>query len=180
VTQPLVVDVVFSSPFDPNQPYHDLKEIIAVQKPERTTWYWYLIGLALLLLFTLLLFPKRKKKELKQIPVDAYTNAMSQLDQLARAGLASTNSNTYFVELINIFREYLHRRRNIQSFYQTTDDLGLQIQQLQLPAELNNQLLQTLRLSDLVKFAKYQPYDEEQKQSFNVIRKSIVEIENIQ
>jgi hypothetical protein len=50
-------------------------------------------------------------------------------------------------------------------------------QQLQLPQEHYTQLVQTLRLGDGVKFARFIPTIEENKQSLEVVRKSIVMIE---
>ncbi|HVG40478.1 MAG TPA: hypothetical protein VM888_02610, partial [Chitinophagaceae bacterium] len=44
--KPIIIDVTFSA-FDPAQNYHDIKDIMEVAKPERVTWYWYLIGAAL-------------------------------------------------------------------------------------------------------------------------------------
>ena len=60
-TKPIPVEVVFSSPFDPKQEYHDVKDIIGVKKPVDSNWYWYLIGAVLLLLLFLLLFPRKKE-----------------------------------------------------------------------------------------------------------------------
>ncbi|HZI00208.1 MAG TPA: BatD family protein, partial [Flavisolibacter sp.] len=62
-TKPIPITVSFSSPFNPEQEYHDVKDIMEVPKPERETWFWYLIGLLLLILLFLLLFPPNKKKD---------------------------------------------------------------------------------------------------------------------
>lgn len=179
-SKPIVIDVAFSpSPFNANQDYHDIKDILEVPKPGRDVWYWYLIGAILLLLLFLLLFPsKKKKKEDGVIKPDEniYRTSLLRLEKLKESNTADVK--IYYTELIDIFRDYLHKRKGIQSFSKTTDDLAIQVSNLQ---QVNNQqlLLQTLRLSDLVKFARFQPPASEQKGSLEIIRQSIIDIENI-
>lgn len=176
-TKPISIDVGFSSPFDPKQDYHDVKEIIEVQKPKKPTWYWYVIGALLLLGLFILLFPGRKKEPPKPPPpVDAYQAAIAELDKLKKEQ-ASKEVKAFYIELVDVFRKYLHQRKGIQSFSKTTDDLAVQIKSLHLPAGLYNDLVQTLRLSDAVKFAKFTPDSGENNESFEVIRKSIDIIE---
>jgi hypothetical protein len=73
----------------------------------------------------------------------------------------------------------LHRRKNIQSFSKTTEDLGKQVGQLHIPGSDYQQLLEVLQLSDFVKFARYKPSLSENQVSYDVIKKSIASIENI-
>ena len=62
-TRPLKIDVAFSpSPFDVNQPYHDVREIIDVKKPPESRWYWYLLFVVILVALLLLIFPPKRKK----------------------------------------------------------------------------------------------------------------------
>lgn len=176
-TKPITIDVGFSSPFDPKQEYHDVKEIIEVQQPEKTTWYWYAIGALLLLVLFILLFPGKKKETPKPPPpVDAYQQAIHGLEKLKK-DYSSKEVKLFYIELVDVFRNYLHQRKGIQSFSKTTDDLAAQIKGLNLPAGLYNDLVQTLQLSDAVKFARFTPGAEENDESFNVIRKSIDTIE---
>ena len=177
-TKPLIIDVAYSpSPFDTTQPYHDIHDIMDVKSPVETTWYWYLIGLLILILLFLLFFPKGKPKAKGEFVSDegAYKRALKKLDALQKR--TDVDSKVFYTELIQIFREYLHKRKNIYSFSKTTDDLSIQIEKLSMDREQHQQLLQTLRLSDLVKYAKYQPAREENQNSVNEIRGSIVAIE---
>jgi len=177
-TKPLTIDVAYSpSPFDTTQPYHDIHDIMEVKQPAETTWYWYLIGLLILLLLFLLFFPKGKPKAKGEFVSDegAYKRALKRIDILHKRGDA--DNKLFYTELIQIFREYLHKRKNIYSFSKTTDDLAIQIEKLNLDRAQYHQLLQTLRLSDLVKYAKYQPTKEENQTSVNDIKESIVAIE---
>ncbi|HEY0066628.1 MAG TPA: BatD family protein [Flavisolibacter sp.] len=178
-TKPISIDVSYT-PFDTTQPYHEIKDIIDVQKPEQSKWIWYVaIGL-LLLVFFLLFFPKGKKQE-QPAPVvappseDAYRKALARLDNLSPEG----DNRIYYTELTDILRDYLHRQKGIQSFSKTTDDLAVQIGRLGLPNDLYNRLLQSLRLSDMVKFARFQPLQEENRESRTVVRESIIAIEEL-
>ena len=63
-TDSIPVDVGFS-PFDPNQDYHDIKDVIDVQVKEKKeeTWYWYAAASALLIA-AIIYFLVRKRKNL--------------------------------------------------------------------------------------------------------------------
>lgn len=179
-TNPITINVAYSpSPFDTTQPYHEIKDILEAKKPVEEKWYWYLIIVLIILVLFLLFFPKGKKKENKGFVPDegAYKKAMKKLDKLKHSEIEDHKS--FHTELIQVFREYLHKRKNIQSFSKTTDDLGLQMQKLEMDREQYGALLQSLRLSDLVKFARFQPSNEENQHSIETIKQSIVHIEHM-
>ena len=179
-TKPLPIEVAYT-PFDPKQDYHDIKDILDVKPPARITWYWYVIGAVLLLLLFWLLFPQRRRKETEEVPLSAeavYKEAMKRLEQLKKQQ-TNAEAKGYYTALIDIFREYLYKRKNMQSFSKTTEDLAHQVKSLQMPAADYQALVPVLQLSDMVKFAKYQPQPDETKTAWETIRKSIVTIEHI-
>lgn len=177
-SQPVTIEVGYTSPWDPRQPYNDIKGIVPVKNPGQSTWWWYVIGLAVLIALFLLFFPEGKKdKTAVQLDSNAYKKAMQALDKLQKDGIASVNAKQYYTELINIFRTYLKGAKGIQSFSKTTDDLSIQLQSLKMPQTEYNHLLQTLRLSDMVKFAQYRPEGQINANSFNTIKESINTIE---
>jgi hypothetical protein len=175
-TKPIAIDVTYTSPWNPAQPYHDIKGIVPVENPGKTTWWWYLIGLAVLIALFLLFFPEGKKDK-KDVELDknAYRKAMQQLEKLEKE--KGLDAKGFYTELINIFRGYLKGARGIQSFSKTSDDLSIQLQSQKMPSANYNALVQTLRLSDLVKFAAYQPADGIHRESLNTIKQSITTIE---
>jgi LPXTG-motif cell wall-anchored protein len=177
-TDSIPVDVGFS-PFDPNQPYHDIKDVIDVAPEEEKEqwWWWYAIAGGALLLIILLYFLLRKKKPAVKPaapPVDPYTEAMNTLDKLQQSNLSGKE---YYSLLVDIFRQYVLKKKSISSLQKTTDDLVVQLKSLSLERESFDQLSQALRLSDFVKFAKYIPSQEDDRQAFNSIKRSIQEIE---
>jgi hypothetical protein len=172
----VALDVVYTSPWDPKQPYHDIKGIVPVENPGRTTWWWYLIGLAVLAALFLLFFPAGKKEK-KEVELDkkALRKAMEALEKLEKDRTA--DAKTFHTELVNIFRAYLKGAKGIQSFSKTTDDLSIQLQSQKLPSADYNNLVQTLRLSDVVKFAAYKPADSQSRDALNTIKQSITTID---
>ncbi len=173
---PIKIEVTFS-PFDRDQPYHDIKDILEVKKPIESKWYWYLIFAGILLLLFLLFFPIGKKKERPEFETNpgAYKAALKHLEQLKSRPV--DDPKEYYTTLIHIFRTYLQQRKNIQSFSKTTDDLAVQINHLNMDSERYRDLLQALRLSDLVKFARYQPAGHDHDAALESIKSGIISIE---
>lgn len=62
----------------------------------------------------------------------------------------------------------------------TTDDLVVQLRDLRMSKEQFDKLSLALRLGDFVKFAKYEPAASDEEESFENIRKSIDQIEQMQ
>ncbi len=179
-TKAVAVKVSWALPFDPNKPYNDIKDIRDVKVKEPSNWYWYFLAIILLIVILMLLFSGEKKKEkpVSELDVNAYQKALQQIDALQHDGTADNNSKDYFVRLINIFRWYLQKGKGIQSYSKTTGDLSIQLERLHLPQDQFTVLVQTLRLSDMVKYAKYRPELQESKNALVVIRDAIVAIEN--
>jgi hypothetical protein len=175
-SKPVAIAVSFTSPWNPAQPYHDIKGIVPVKAPGKSTWWWYLIGLAVLVALFLLFFPEGKKEK-GEVELDkaAYQKAMQQLEKLEKE--RGADAKPFYTELVNIFRTYLKGAKGIQSFSKTTDDLSIQLQTQKLSSADYNNLVQTLRLSDLVKFAAYKPDERMAQESLNTIKQSITTIE---
>ncbi|HEX2606636.1 MAG TPA: hypothetical protein VHK91_04615 [Flavisolibacter sp.] len=174
-TRPLLVDVSYT-PMDPNKPYNDIRDIIEVQKPEDSNWWWYVIGVALLLALFALFFPGGKKKaaEVVAVPEDVYQAALARVRKLR----PEEEPRILYTELIAAFRYYLEKRKGIQSLSKTTDDLAVQLNQVELPREHYLKLVQVLHLSDLVKFAKFEPLLTDREASLKLIEQTIIELES--
>ena len=144
--------MVFSD-FDPNQEYHDIKDILEVKpSKEKMKWWWFLAG-GVLFLALMLLYLSRKKKP---VPIEV---------------------KQYYSRLIDIFRLYAFRKKNILSLQKTTDDIVVQLRSLTIDKDQFDKLAQILWLSDFVKFAKYIPSKEDERNSLDEIRNAITTIE---
>jgi hypothetical protein len=179
-TDTIPVDVSFSQ-FDPAQDYHDIKDIIEV-KPEQEKkkwWLWYAIGGGALLIILLLVYLLRKKKPVPPPPIiliDPYVEAMKQLEKLQQE---KPDSKQYYSRLVDIFRVYVREKKGIHSLQKTTDDLVVQLRGIPIAKEQFERLSQALRLSDFVKFAKYIPGNEDDRDIFETIKQTISEIEQL-
>lgn len=176
-TDSIPIEVGFS-PFDPNQAYHDIKDVIDVKaEDEKKDWLWYAIGGGLLLILLLYLLLRKKKKPVtpktEQV-IDPYKEAMTQLEALQRQ---KPESKQYYSSLTDTFRLYIFRKKGILSLQKTTDDLVLQLRDLRINKDQFDKLAQALRLGDFVKFAKYQPAEADDMDSLAVIKQAITIIE---
>lgn len=179
-TRPININVAYEpSPFDTTLPYHEIKPILDVKKEAEPVWQWYLVFALVLLLLFLLFFPKPKKRTSGVFAPDEsiYKKSLKALDRLQRE--AAPDPKATFTDLMQILRTYLQKRKNIESFSQTTDDLGLKLQQLNPDRDVYAGLLQTMRLSDLVKFAKFQPSAAERNEAIDNVRDAIVHLESL-
>jgi hypothetical protein len=175
-TDSLPVDVVFSE-FNPEQDYHDVKNIIEVKPGKKIEWWYAVIaGAASLLVITWLI--TRKKKPVgdiqKEIPVDPYEEARLQLLKLRSE---KYDTKEYYTRISDIFRLYIYRKKGILSLQKTTDDLVSQLKNVQLNKEQFENLSQSLQLSDFVKFAKFIPTATDNNFVYEAIKNSIEMIE---
>jgi hypothetical protein len=175
-TDTIPVDVVFSD-FDPNQDYHDIKDIIEVAPPKKKQWWWFIAGGALFLALVVIYLLRKKKPvpvALPKVEIDPYKEAMLELEQLQKD---KPDSKKFHSKLTDIFRLYVFRKKGILSLQKTTADLVLQLRDLNFNKEQFDKLSQALRLSDFVKFAKYVPTNEDDKVVFDDILNAIKNIE---
>ncbi len=164
------------SPFDPEQPYHDIKDVVEVAETKKKDWWWYSVWAVVFALMLWLLL-RRKKKPVTALAVqviDPYKEAVAALEKLERD---KPGQKEYFSSLTDIFRLYVYRTTGILSLQKTTDDLVLQLRSLHLDKDRFDELAIALRLSDFVKFAKYQPDETDADASINSIRQVIKLIE---
>lgn len=169
------IDVVFSD-FDPTQPYHDIKDILeADSMTVGRSWWWWAAGALLLALVLFMVFRKKKRRsgEGTKDP-GAYQQALRALDKLARE---SADALPFHTALVVIFRDYLDRRHGIRSKQRTTHELALRLDPLIKERAPYERLIQALRQSDFVKFARYQPDAGENRQALEAVRNGIEELE---
>jgi LPXTG-motif cell wall-anchored protein len=171
------VDIAFSE-FNREQDYHDIKDIIEVKEKEKKDWFWYAVaGTVLILLLIYLLLRKKKKPVPVAAPaLNAYEEAMKQLTELKKQSLSGKDFHT---KLVEIFKLYVLRKKNILSLQKTTDGLVMQLRTIMTDKDKYNQLQQTLQLSDFVKFAKYQSTVEDDTIAFETMKNTIQYLEQL-
>lgn len=176
-TDSIPVDVVFSD-FDPQKPYHDIKEIIEVNPIKEKEWWWYaVIGAALLAGLLIILFKRKKRPVVTEIKtIDPFKEAMLELEKLRKENISVQQ---FYTDVVNTFRLYIFRKKGIQSLQKTTDDLIAQLRSINVDKKQFEKLSEALRLSDAVKFAKYIPMQEDNKIALENIKGAIQSIEQM-
>lgn len=170
---------------DPGKDYHDIKDIIDIPNPF-ARWFGWIVGVVSLGSIALVIWLIRKKKLLKliiprQTPrLSPYEEAITQLDELERQQMPDNGSvKLYYSRMGDILRVYLYRRIGIASLAETSEELIGQLRRLPLAAQQSEELAETLRMSDFVKFAKYHPGLADCEFHFRVIRSAVEEMEKI-
>lgn len=171
--------MVSFTPFDPNDDYRDIKDIIQVENARAKYIPWLVIALAVVMLALLVfgLYTMRKKtaKPVKapEPLLTAYEEAMKTLNQLASRYSNNGEVKAYYSEMNDILRRYVSRRFAVSTFQKTNEELILELAGFGIPRDAFISLAQSLRMSDSVKFAKYRPTDEDNRTNLQIVRSSI-------
>lgn len=176
-TNSLLMNVVFTSPFDPNQPYHDIQDVRNVPVDKNRVLLWIALAIAAVLLLVMMLYfaTQKKLKFFSQAKDPPYHEAKKRLKALNQQ---QPEEIIFYETLVSIFRNYVRARTGISSLQQTSNDLSEKLKPLFEEASAKyTSLRQVLLLSDFVKFAKYDPDDDEAVSAYEVVEQSIDHIE---
>ena len=182
-TDSVAVDVTYS-PADSILPFHDIKNIIEVKK-SFPLWAWILGGLAILLIIIWIVFLRKFFKKKKDIAVfesklSPYDEAMHSLNELEKENLPAQNkSKEYYYRLTDIFKRYLSRKTNKYQMHLTTDEVLMELGGLDISKQQISEFANSLRMSNVVKFAKYIPPAYENEKAFSQTKEMITAIHNI-
>lgn len=168
---------------DTREAFRDIKDIEIL--PPAPSWNRYLLifGLPLIVLglWALYRFRRPRPAAPKALPVFlAFTDFTAALDQLEQdLSLQHITVKQAYIQLNHIFREYLFWKQGRDTREQTTAALIVTMQRAHLPENIFEALADTLRLSDFVKFARYQPEAVQIQHSFRAIRDTLTFIQNL-
>ncbi len=183
LTDTVGLEVAYT-PFNPEEDYRDIKEIIEVPNPSMSHIPWIIAGgtLIAIALIVYLLWPKKKiKAEVQAVPqLTPYEEAMQSLDQLQKSSLQQNGEiKKYYTQLNDVLRVFVMRKLKIASLEKTNEELIMQLKQLPMEKEQFRQLSEALQIADFVKFARYQPERADNERNFNSIRTAITTLNNI-
>ena len=173
------------SPADSVLPFHDIKNIIEVHKTFQW-WIWALVGLGIIILAVLIIYFARKSKKKKHTEIfesklSPYDEAMQLLEELQIENLIEKQEfKEYHTRLSDIFKRYLSRKSNINQMYLTTDELLIELNQMELSKEKIASFASCLRMGNAVKFARFIPPDFENQKCFSEIKEMIININKIE
>ncbi len=129
-------------------------------------YVFLIIALIVALIGTILYFVLRKKKKgyffTPKVVLPPHVVALEGLDKLKASKLwQKGQEKEYYTELTDILREYIDRRFNIDAPEMISDDIIDAVHLATDTRSATDGLAQILKLSDLVKFAKYTPFADE-------------------
>ncbi|HEY8397061.1 MAG TPA: hypothetical protein VIK80_03910 [Flavihumibacter sp.] len=185
LTDSILVSVDYS-PMDPNQPYHDIKDIIEVPATDND-WINYLIAALTALAIAVLSYlwwRKKKPQVVATTPaapkLSPLEQAMKELKELQEENLPQRSMvKTYFIRLNDITRNYFRNRGLVTAPDALNETLVLRVKN-DLPPEHLSRFAQALRLADAVKFARYAALPEEQEEALEAVRKAITIIDEVE
>lgn len=169
---------------DTTQPFKDLKPIVEADitftdkwnkflQWIKTNWYYtILIVLVLAFLIWFLFIRKKKKEEVTEVKVQepkvaAHIKAFEDLTELNKEKLWQQGKQKEFnYRLTTIIKQYITDRFNVDVKGKTSDEI-LHEGKVMIGSENRDKLKKLLTLSDLVKFAKELPTEEENKQTMD-------------
>jgi hypothetical protein len=184
-TDSLVIDV---QPVDISKmkDFHDIKEIMDVPANNQLR-YMLIFGLALLLAILGLIYFLRKRwvarAEEKKGIIDIgnqnpFDWAMKELE-LMKQQVPSTPElvEPYYTQMDSIYRTYVHNRFGVRAFQKTSSEMLDYLNTTQLVRDDLAQYTSTVRLIDVVKFARFMPSMQEGAQHVDVIKNVIQQLE---
>ena len=163
------------SPADSVLPFHDIKNIIEVHKTFQW-WIWALIALGVIILGLLIFYfirkaRKKKSDEIFESKIPPFEEAMQLLDELQNENFIEKQEyKEYHTRLSDIFKRYLSRKNNINQMYLTTDELLIELNQMNLPKDKIGNFASCLRMGNAVKFARFIPAGFENQKCFSEIK----------
>jgi hypothetical protein len=178
-TDSVRIEVAYTK-MDPSKDYHDIKDIIDIPNPY-AKWIGWIVAAVTVGSLALVIWLIRRKKKLKVSTgassiarLSPYEEAIRQLEELERQHLPENGSvKAYYTRLSDIFRVFLSRRVGVSSLAETSEEVIGQLRRMPVAAGSFGEIAETLRMSDFVKFAKYEPGVADAEQHFRVIRGSI-------
>jgi hypothetical protein len=179
-TDSLAVEVSYGK-IDSAQDYHDIKGIRDLENPNVKYIVWIVSAIAALSLFLFFWFfrhPFVKERVAEQNTssgVSPLDDALASLDQLKKMLKEDPSSvKKYYSGLNDTLRIFMNKRLGLTTMEKTSGELILNLSNLKMEKESFSALTASLRMGDFVKFAKYVPGPYENDNNWEVIKNSIV------
>ena len=164
----------------------DIKPIYEVDYPvtervadfAKNNWYWFLIIILIVIIVILYLKYKNRPVEEKPIPkviIPAHIKALEVLNELKKnSAWESENKKQYYSSLTDAVRLYLEDRYKIQALEKTTKEIISELKYTNISIDDKYFLKEILRQADFVKFAKFNPSNDD---GLNALNKSFEFVE---
>jgi BatD DUF11 like domain len=181
-TDSLNIEVSYGK-VDTAQDYHDIKGIRDLENPDVKYIPWIVGAVAAITLFLFVWFIRQpptvngqrstvNEEIIRATPIEEALANLEQLKQMLKEDPSSVKK--YYSGLTDTLRIFLNRHLGLVTMEKTSEELILSLSNLKMDQDLFSSLTEALRMGDFVKFAKYIPGPYENDNNWEVIRKSIV------
>jgi hypothetical protein len=170
----VAVDTTAFQPFDVKPPVkypYTFKEIV---------WPWGVTALAAAMLLALAIYvilrvAKKKPVFAKDKPKEPpHVTALRELEKIKAEKLWQNNKvKQYYTRVTDVLRVYMEERYRVQAMEQTSDEILQALAAMTMPDELLHRLRDLLSVSDLVKFAKFQPMTDENEKALATVQEFV-------
>jgi hypothetical protein len=173
---PFTVDALLANEAEPERKPEDPPISIEYPNTLAETIIYSVAGTlvgALILYLLLRRFLARRRKPIEIPVIPAHVVAFEALDELERSTLlADGRVQDYYVQLTEIGKGYVERRFGVAALDRTTDEIRRElVHRPDVVAPLGAaDIIAFLDRSDLVKFARMQPADDEAKDDLGLVR----------
>lgn len=177
-TDSIAIEVGYTK-FNPEEEYRDIKDIEEVFNPLAKYIPWIVTAITVLSLGGVAWFLQKRKKVVveKKILASKLTpieEAMQALDKLKKKDTSDLEAvKAYYTDLNDVLRIFVFRKLSISSLERTNEELILSLKDHIPHRDSFSKLAQALRMSDFVKFAKYQPPAADNENNLETIRAAI-------
>jgi BatD DUF11 like domain len=180
-TDSLAVEVSYGK-LDSAVDYHDIKGIIEVENPMAKYIPWAVGAIALIALALVVWWIRqpptanRQQEEVRvSLRLTPLEEAMAALAELKKMNLGEPAAvKKYYSGLTDTLRVFLNRQLGLVTMEKTSEELIMSLSNQNMERENFSRLTASLRMGDFVKFAKYIPGPYENEENLEVIRSTIV------
>ena len=130
-------------------------------------YHYPLIGIAIIFALAIIAYiigrnGKAEETKAPKIIIPAHITALERLDKLKNAELwQQGKAKEYHIQVSDIVRGYIEDRYKIPVLESTTDEIKHLLKGVRMEKSIRKEIIESLRLSDLVKFAKATPLSHE-------------------
>ena len=163
--------------------FHPVKDIIRVTYTDYT-WLYIAIGIlvsALIIYLIIRRLKRRKRAPVKEKPLikgPPMEWALQQIALLEKENLIEKGEGKlFFTRLDDICRTYFDERTHTHTLQSTSIEMMEKLRAYLIREKDRTALRQFSQLSDVVKFAEYQPQEQQGKDAINTAKETIMNIE---
>lgn len=133
-----------------------------VEIPNSWIWVWWILGALVVVAAAIALWPWMQRKLFKPVPVPIIPPHVRAKNKFREALSLISDPRLFCIAVSDALRVYLEERFNFRAPERTTEEFLLDLQQTTLLSpEQKESLAAFLQECDLVKFARFEPNEEE-------------------